>query len=64
MMKVEIMFHTTSTPKKCKKVEAVYTKGGLLCVQFKTGLIMKYPLCNVFSIANYHKPHLGSTEAK
>ena len=62
-MKIEIIFNSTSTPKICKNVVAVYTKGGLLCIQYKDRLIMKYPLCNVFSVANYHKPHLGSTHA-
>lgn len=61
-MKVEIIFHTSSTPKKCNDVEAVYTKGGLLVVQHKDGLIMKYPLCNVFSIAGHHGKHLGTTK--
>lgn len=60
-MKIEILFHTASTPKKCKNVISVYTKDALLCVQYKDGLIMKYPLCNVFSIGSYHKAHLGST---
>lgn len=60
-MTIEIIFHTTSTPKKCKNVDAVYTKGGLVCVQYKNRLIVKYPLCNVFSIASYHGKHLGST---
>ncbi len=58
---IEIIFCSTSAPKKCKDVIAVYTKGALLCIQYKDGLIMKYPLCNVFSIAGHHKPHLGST---
>jgi hypothetical protein len=62
-MVIEIVFNSSSTPKKCKKVIAVYTKGALLCVQYKDGLIMKYPLCNVFSIGGYHKSHLGSTHA-
>jgi hypothetical protein len=62
-MKIEIIFTSASTPKICKDVFSVYTKGGLLCVQYKDGLIIKYPLCNVFSVAQYHKPHLGSTHA-
>jgi hypothetical protein len=60
-MKVEIIFHTSSRPKICKDVDEVYTKGGLLCIQHKNGLIMKYPLLNVFSVANYHGKHLGTT---
>jgi len=63
-MEIEIIFHTTSTPKVCKDVEAVYTKGQLLCVQYRDRLIVKYPLCNVFSIAHYHGSHLGSTKQK
>lgn len=61
-MEIEIIFHTSSAPKKCKDVVAVYTKDGLLCVEHKNKLIMKYPLCNVFSIASYHHNHLGSTK--
>lgn len=61
-MEIEIIFHSSSTPKKCIGVVAVYTKGDLLCVEYKDGLIMKYPLLNVFSIGSYHKNHLGSTK--
>ena len=60
-MEVEIIFCSSSTPKKCKNVEALYTNGGLLCVQYQDGLIVRYPLTNVFSTANYHGPHLGSS---
>ncbi len=60
-MKVEIIFCSSSTPKVCENVEALYTKGGLLCVQYQDGLIVRYPLVNVFSTANYHGPHLGSS---
>ena len=63
-MKVEIIFHSSSTPKKCKNVEAVYTTGELLIVQYNNGLLMKYPLHNVFSIAHQHGNHLGSTKNK
>ena len=62
-MKIEIIFHTSSRPKICNDVDEVYTKGELLCVQHKDGLIMKYPLLNVFSIASYHNKHLGSTRS-
>lgn len=61
-MKVEIIFHTSSTPKVHKKAYAVYTKGALLCVQLDDGMIMKYPLCNVFSVSHKHGHHLGSTQ--
>ena len=63
-MKVEILFHTSSTPKKCNDVDGVYTKDSLLCVQYTDGLIVKYPLCNIFSVAHYHGPHLGTTKCK
>ncbi len=61
-MKVEIIFHTSSTPKVHEGVYAVYTKGGLLCLQLEDGLIMKYPLLNVFSMAHQHGKHLGTTQ--
>ena len=60
-MIVEIIFHTSSTPKKIDAY-AVYTKGGLLCVQErKSDLIHKFPLCNVFSVVHKHKRHKGTT---
>jgi len=59
-MKVQILFHTSSTPKKIKKVYAVYTKDQLLCVQLKSGLILKYPLLNVFCVSHKHGKHHGS----
>ncbi len=63
MADIEIIFHTSSAPKRCRDVDAVYTKGGMLCVQHKDGMIVKYPLCNVFSAAGQHGPHWGSTRA-
>jgi len=63
-MKIEILFHTSSTPKICREVVAVYTKGALLCIQYKSRLIVKYPLCNIFSVAHKHGPHLGTTQCK
>ena len=60
-MKVEIMFHSSSTPKKVE-VEKTYTKGDFFCTQYKDGLIVKYPLLNIFSVANYHGDHLGTTQ--
>lgn len=63
-MKVEIVFCSASTPKKCKDVTTVYTKSELLCIEYESGLIVKYPLCNVFSISHQHKNHLGTTKEK
>ena len=60
-MDIEIIFHSSSTPKKMSEVRALYTKGGLLCVQMEDGLIIKYPLMNIFSVAHYHGKHLGTT---
>lgn len=60
-MKCEIIFCSSSTPKKCKNVDAIYTKGDMLIIQYKDGLIIRYPLINIFSVANYHGKHLGST---
>jgi hypothetical protein len=60
-MKVEIIFHTSSTPKQLEAV-AVYTKGGLLCVELddESHTIIKYPLCNIFSVAHEHGDHMGT----
>lgn len=62
-MKVDIMFHSTSAPKMCDNIDSVYTKGELLCVQHSNGLLMKYPLLNVFSVAQFHMKHLGTTRS-
>lgn len=59
-MTVEILFISSSAPKVHENVYAVYTKGGLLCVHLDDGLIMKYPMVNVFSVAHQHGNHLGS----
>jgi len=63
-MNVEIIFISSSTPKKVKAT-TVYTKDHLLCVELipdKEGrtLILKYPLCNIFQVAHYHGKHLGT----
>ena len=58
-MGVEIIFMSSSTPKKITGVDAVYTKDALLCVQVGE-MIMKYPLCNVFSVCHPHGPHWGT----
>lgn len=60
--KVEIIFNSSSAPKILEDCTAVYTKGALLCCQLNDGLIMKYPLMNVFSVAAYHQHHLGTTQ--
>ena len=57
---VEILFHTSSSPKKIKAV-AVYTKDALLCIQRADGMILKYPLLNVFQVAHRHGAHVGSS---
>ena len=60
-MTIEIIFHTASAAKQHTNVDTIYTKDALLCVQLSDGLIMKYPLMNVFSIAHKHYYHLGTT---
>ncbi len=59
-MRVEIIFRDSTKP-KIVEVDDVYPKGGMLCMQYSNGLIVKYPLENIFSIAHQHGPHLGST---
>ena len=58
-MDIEIIFMSSSTPKKISGVDAVYTKGGLLCVQVGR-MIYKYPLLNVFSVCHEHGHHWGT----
>lgn len=65
-MRVEILFHSSSTPKVIN-AQAVYTKGALLCVEWAPDargrtLITKYPLVNVFSVSHHHGRHLGTTK--
>jgi hypothetical protein len=61
-VQVEIIFHTASTPKVLDCAIGSYTKGGLLCCQLRDGLIIKYPLVNVFQVAHQHGNHLGTTQ--
>lgn len=58
---VEILFHTSSSPKRMKDVVAVYTKDSLLCVQRSCGMIVKYPLLNIFQISHMHGQHSNSS---
>ena len=67
MIDIEIIFISSSTPKKIKAT-SVYTKAGLLCVEMipdEQGrvLILKYPLSNIFQVAHYHGEHLGSCKS-
>jgi hypothetical protein len=60
-MKVEIIFKDSSTPKTLDAY-SVYTKGGLLCFMLSDRkTLVKYPLCNVFSIVHEHRKHGGSS---
>jgi len=60
---IEILFHSSSSPKRFQVV-ALYTKDALLCCQKKDGLIVKYPLCNVFQVAHKHGQHCNSGVAE
>ena len=60
MFEIEILFHGSSSPKRFNVV-AVYTKGGLLCCQKLNGMIVKYPLMNVFQVAHMHGAHCNSS---
>lgn len=54
-MTVRIMFHTSSIEVVYEDVIDVYTKDALLCLSFENEII-KFPLCNIFSIrSNYKK---------
>lgn len=55
-MDVSIMFHTASCAAVYHNVADVYTKDALLCLSFvNSKLIMKFPLCNVFSITSTYE---------
>jgi len=57
---VEILFHSSATPKRFMVV-ALYEKGASLCCQKADGIIVKYPLCNVFQYAHKHGCHVNSS---
>ena len=59
-MKIEILFHSATTPKEIANVDDVYTKGGFVCIQLSDGMILKYPLLNIFSICHEHGKHMGT----
>ena len=61
-MEIEIIFHNSSTPKKIKNAKQLYTKGEMVCVQLNDGWIVRYPLLNIFSVANRHQYHIGTTQ--
>lgn len=63
-MELEIIFHSSSTPKKISNATQLYTKGDMVCVQLDDGVIVRYPLLNIFSIDSQHCKHLGSTQKK
>lgn len=56
---IEIIFQSSSRPKRMT-VEDIYTKAGFVCLQCADGLIVRYPMMNIFSICSKHGPHLGS----
>lgn len=52
-MKVFVQFITASVPTIYDNVKDVYTKGALLCLSFTDSpLILKFPLCNIFSVSS------------
>ncbi len=63
-MRVEVLFHSSSTPKVFEDAKAVYTKGELLCIAYGEDDIVKYPLLNIFSVYSKHHYHGGSTLSK
>jgi len=46
------------------RVDDLYTKGGFLCLQCPDGLIVRYPMTNIFSVCSHHKTHRGSCRDK
>ncbi len=61
-MEIEIIFRSSSTPKKIKNATHLYTKGEMVCVQLEDGWIVSYPLVNIFQVAHKHSNHVGTTQ--
>lgn len=61
-MRVEVIFNSSSTPKVFEDAKAVYTKGELLCLRVGD-MLVKYPLCNIFSVCHKHGNHWGSQQS-
>ena len=56
-MKVGIVFQTNSIINFYEDVDDVYTKGGLLCLRCSNkNEVVKFPLCNIFSIQHEYEP--------
>ena len=49
-MTIKIHMTGQSKPVLREKVLNAYTKDGLYCVYLKSGIVKKYPLCNIFEI--------------
>lgn len=58
-MRVDIIFHTSSTP-KIVEATAVYVRPNVLCIELPDGLITSHPLCSVFLWSYKHQPHRGT----
>lgn len=57
---IEIIFISSNTPKRMSAV-ATYTKAGFFCVQRTDGMIIRYPMMNIFQVASMHGSHIGSS---
>ena len=60
VFEIEIIFISSNTPKTMEAV-ATYTKAGFFCVQREDGMIIRYPMLNIFQVASMHGPHIGSS---
>ena len=58
---IEILFISSNTPKRMRAV-ATYTKADFFCVQRADGVIIRYPLLNIFQVADKHGGHVGSAQ--
>lgn len=47
---IKIWFMETSQPIVIQNAKNAYTKGRLYCVYQDDGVVVKYPLCNIFKI--------------
>lgn len=54
-MEIQVHLLSQSQPIEHANVQNAYTKDGLYCLYFESGVVHKYPLCNIFRITeNYY----------
>lgn len=55
-MFVNIHMQSQSRPVEREDVLNAYTKDGLYCLCYEDGIVEKFPMCNIFAIAESEDP--------